>query len=175
MTRRLVAALSLSLAVTACKTDRIQHLEADGARIEDSDGAPPPDAEPNVDAAAPPDAVPGAPALQCDPTVTGEARCQCMAAIVCDQIHFCLEGDALNAFPNFAPYATCVAELVEDCVEDLGDPDYEPADYPACLVALEASACADFGPFACVGSDFPAECSGLRALDTALGVLEACD
>ena len=113
-----------------------------------------------------------APTLQCDPASAGpEETCSCMANIVCDQIYFCLTRRELAAKPDYwRPHAACVQELESDCLEDAGDPDYEPADYPRCLSDLEAAQCADFGQFESVSQDFPASCENLRALDTGLGI-----
>jgi hypothetical protein len=114
------------------------------------------------------------PILACQPaTATTEDLCTCMAAIVCDQIEFCLDAEALAAKPDsWRPRSSCVESLESDCLEDAAsDPaDYLPADFPACVSDLGAATCADFGAFESVSADFPATCENLRALDTGLGI-----
>jgi hypothetical protein len=112
------------------------------------------------------------PSLECDPFQAGdEDLCACAAAIVCDQIHFCLDAEELADKPEgWTPRDSCVDEVVEDCLEDLGDDDYLPVDFPQCVQDVADASCDDFGTFDSVSNDFPPSCENFRALDTGLGL-----
>jgi hypothetical protein len=145
---------------------------ADALSSDTPDAAATPDSVgPSIDApTGGPDAA--APVLGCDPSaVTTEALCTCMANIVCDQIYFCLSATEIASRPpDWSPHSDCVAELEEDCLDDDGDPDYLPADFPACVTDIATATCESFGKFESVSGDFPASCDNLRALDTGLGL-----
>ncbi|HEY5950898.1 MAG TPA: hypothetical protein VIV40_35640 [Kofleriaceae bacterium] len=124
--------------------------------------------------ARPPDAADAAlpPTLHCDPAnADDETLCGCMANIVCDQIYACLPATEIATKPPYwSPKPACVESLRSDCVEDLGDPDLFPTDFRGCIRDLGTRSCAEFGHFTSVAASFPVTCSGLRALDTGLGI-----
>jgi hypothetical protein len=156
--RALLLALCPLLILSACGGD---DGESDAGQGSDSDAG--------SDAAA---ARSGSPVLDCDPAKAGpEELCACAADIVCDQIHACLDAEELADKPDsWSPHASCVQEVVEDCVEDLGDPDYLPVDFPQCVQDVADASCDDFGSFDSVSNDLPPSCEDFRALDTGLGI-----
>ena len=112
------------------------------------------------------------PRLECDPTVVDEdERCDCMAAIMCDQIRYCLAPEELVARGEaWSSYTLCRSALADTCRGGGSIPE----DYPSCLRDLEAATCSDLGQLTCAARDLPASCGGLGAVEEALGIPAAC-
>jgi hypothetical protein len=162
----LLAALCPFLILAACGGDDDQETDQ-GSETDGDDG----DTDAGADAGtAQSEGEP--PSLGCDPSqADDEDLCACAAAIVCDQIHYCLDAEELADKPDgWTPRESCVDEVAEDCLEDLGDDDYLPVDFPQCVQDVADASCDDFGAFDSVSNDFPPSCENFRALDTGLGL-----